>query len=341
MPSHHETSAGQPPMVSPARPLHRLRRSITEQSPPFRHSHHHHHLHRKDRDRGDRPLLPASSPMRASLDFTRSEAADSGLKPGLAGVAEIGDPTTVAASTQQHPSAREETWDQKSKAKAVVAGLRNSIDDLNAFSKSTVSRLDETYASVQEQISTLQNIIITIKELASASQQIDVNFKNESQTLAAEIESQLDPYEQSDDQKRRIRNLEARIHSGRDKVKALSNRVEVVRGRIESWERADKDWQERTRRRLRFLWIITLIIVFVVMSLAVWGQYGPSEMNINKLSELSSGNLDPRPSLLDLVSTKSKNATVMTDEVREELSRQRVQESGGVDNEALRIFDEL
>lgn len=173
------------------------------------------------------------------------------------------------------------------------------------------------------------------------SQEINESFTNESRALVGEIEAQLGIYDQTADQKKRIQDLQARIHAGRDKVEALSKRVDVVRGRIEGWEKADKEWQERTRRRLKATWIIISIVAFALMLLFVGSQYAPSSVDISRPADLASGvqGHGGKPPMESLVENGSKSGSASADEIRVALTRRRGE--GVTEQEALRVFDEL
>ncbi|KAI1756492.1 hypothetical protein F4782DRAFT_482762 [Xylaria castorea] len=340
---HHDPLVVQRAITSPNRPGHQLRRSITEQSPPFRQSRVHQYLHRKDRERDDRLPLPAGPPLRGSLELPRAGP----LTPG--GIADTGmafwtgddvpSANEAGTNSQRLPHNHEITQEQKEKAAAVTASLKKSLVELNAFSNATIARLDETYSSVLQRLGSLHSTIVAMKELATMSQGINERFTGESRALVGEIESQLSIYDQSTDQKKRIQDLQARIHAGRDKVGALSTRVDAVRERIEGWEKADKEWQERTRRRLKATWIIISLGVFVLMCLLVGTQYGPSSTDVNKPAELAHAIQEGKPPMESSSGNNSRSAAAMTDEVREELTRRRG--LGSTQQEALRVFDEL
>lgn len=191
-----------------------------------------------------------------------------------------------------------------------------------------------------------------MKELAQMSQDTKESFTSEVAALVSDIQSQLAVYDQSEEQKQRILDLQARIHAGCDKVETLSKRVDTVRERIEDWERADKEWQERTRKRLKVLWVFISVIAVVLMFVYFGAQYASSSVDINKLGNKSTPVLAPqqqqqtqqqsgRPpmgSLLDNANS-SKSAATLAEEVREELARRRDHEA--VEQEVLRAFDEL
>ncbi|KAI1299101.1 hypothetical protein F5Y03DRAFT_251558 [Xylaria venustula] len=337
--SKHHDHLMQRAITSSNRPNHQLRRSITEQSPPFRQSRVHQYLHRKDRERDDRLAFSAGISGRTSFEIPRTEAAtpaNTGMASGAGD--DIVNASEAGANPQQLLINDEIVQGQKDTAAAATVALRKSLVELNSFSNATIARLDDTYSSLLERIGSLQGTIVAMKELAAMSQEINESFTSESRALVNEIESQLSVYDQSTDQKKSIQDLQARIHAGRDKVQALSKRVDVVRERIEGWEKADKEWQERTRRRLKVLWIIISVIAFVLVILFVGAQY-TSSADINKLAELAPNSQEERPLMGSVARNNSKGAATMNEEVREELTLRRA--DGAFEEEALRVFDEL
>ncbi|KAI1118943.1 hypothetical protein F5Y14DRAFT_398239 [Nemania sp. NC0429] len=336
---HHDLAVVQRTVTSPHRPNHQLRRSITEQSPPFRQSLHQ-YLHRKDRERDDR--LPQSAGPRTpgSLELPRAEvgaATDTSMAFWTGD--ELPNAKETGTNLQQSPHdhiAREQK--QKQKAMAATASLQKSLVELDTFSNATIARLDETYSSVLDRLSSLQSTIVSMKELAAVSQELTESFTSESQTLISDIESQLSAYDQSADQKKRIQDLQARIRAGRDKVQALSKRVDVVRGRVESWEKADKEWQERTRRRLKVIWIFISVLLLILVFLFVGAQYALPSADINKRTEPGPGLQGEKLAMMETPNENksSSAAAAMADEVRQELARRR-----GNEQEVLHVFDEL
>jgi hypothetical protein len=64
-----------------------------------------------------------------------------------------------------------------------------------------------------------------------------------------------------------------------------------VSERIESWERADREWQERTRKRLKAVWVATSVVIFLVLSLFIGSQYVPEGLE-ESTSRIASDGLD-------------------------------------------------
>ncbi|KAK8139736.1 hypothetical protein PG984_000859 [Apiospora sp. TS-2023a] len=354
--------------ASPRRPQHRMSRSITDASAPTkqRHGHQHHHLphlhqRRHPRDRSDRAPQSAAPtlqmPARASLDYPRSE----GVTPYLLSSAEqsrrasmllqgnedIGTLATAAAAVRE-----KQLQVDRERAASRTAGLKKSLTDLNTFSTDTMRRLDDTYYAVLEKLSTLQSTLVAMKELACMSQETNEVFSKDAKDLVTEVEAQLDSFGQFDEQEERIEALKGRILTGRQKVQSLSERMDRVHARVENWEKADRDWQERTRKRLRVVWIITSIMLFVVVGVFLAAQYGPT-MDVPALSEMVSDSIPDAVS--DFVSGNRQGGNVsvpggianttrasdhLEDEVKAALNHTR-DEGSPAEEAVLRAFDEL
>ena len=145
--------------------------------------------------------------------------------------------------------------------------------DLSDFSTVATRRFDETYFAVLEKMSALQNNIAALKDLAVTSHQLYRTFDKESQGLESDIVRQLSAVGQFGGQQSKIDSLQSRIRVGRERIRSLSSRVEAVRVRIESWERADGQWQEKTRKRLRIIWSVMSVILTTLIAVLVGINY--------------------------------------------------------------------
>src|SRR5437016_3208943 len=111
--------------------------------------------------------------------------------------------------------------------------------NLNALSNTTTRRLDNTYYSILEKLSMLQSTISSLKELANMTRALKTDFKAESDEVVSDVSAQLDTFSDFSEQEKRIEALQERIKKGREKIKVLANRVDVVKERVEGWERAE------------------------------------------------------------------------------------------------------
>lgn len=348
-----------PRETPPHRARHQISRSISELSSPIR-LHRHHSNHRaakekekdkeKEKERDGRVSAPQATPMpqgRLSLDGSRSDeltpSPDPSRRTSIFLAADDAQAAMSGATITNGPSTTKVHLEdvlkkERLNAMARESGLKKSLAELEDFSIATTSRLGDSYNSVSEKLAVLKSTMIALKELAGLSRQMNSRFTTEAEELVADINSQLDGFGQFEDQQARIEKLQGRIYEGRDKIKVLSKRVDVVRERIENWERADKEWQERTRKRLKFVWVVTSIMLFIFLLLFLSAQYAPESLeqpvrlannSLNTLRNVTSTNIlwaDPK-----VEGERAENPTNGT-EAAEVLSSS---------TDMLRVFDEL
>ncbi|KAK0103289.1 hypothetical protein ONS95_005321 [Cadophora gregata] len=292
------------PPTSPTRPKHLTTRSITEiNAPPslpriphssgHGHNKHHHphihtHRHREEKRERERERSGEGDGVGGfglgiggsrSEGHTPSESRVASRREslwdgdGAAGGSGIGGGGGIG---RRERVVREgEVKEERERGVLRATELRNALNTLNTHSNTTTRRLDTTYYSVLEKLSTLQNTITSLKELAHLTRGLTEQFSSESQDVVDDVTGQLDGFDGFTDQEDRIKALQDRVASGRSRIKELGARVEVVRERVEGWEVAEGEWQEKTRRRLRVLWVgMSVVVGIVVVVMAV--QYTPA-----------------------------------------------------------------
>ncbi|KAL2271099.1 hypothetical protein VTJ83DRAFT_470 [Remersonia thermophila] len=164
---------------------------------------------------------------------------------------------------------------EQQRAAAQESALRRTLTELETFTATTTKQLDETCYSFLDKLSSLQSTIAALQDLAQRSQQLTAAFQAEASELDADVRAQLDAFGDLADQQRRIEALQRRVRASREVMEGLSERVDVVRKRVEGWERADRAWQEKTRRRLRAFWVVTSIVVFLLVAVLLAARYAP------------------------------------------------------------------
>lgn len=208
---------------------------------------------------------------------------------------------------------------------------------LHSFSTDASRRLDQTYYAVLEKMSALQNTISALSDLAENSREIYRTFEKDSRGLETDITKQLDALGHFDEQQSKVEGLQTRINEGRARVQALSTRVDAVRERVESWERADQSWQERTRRRLKYIWMVVTIVTLVVTALFLAFRYGTSESPLAALDEIVA-------SAADIPGRGRPDGFGATPPVHEELGsplQEPLFSSPVRNDDRLRVLDEL
>ncbi|KAK4042570.1 hypothetical protein C8A01DRAFT_13870 [Parachaetomium inaequale] len=272
----------------PGRPRHQIKRSISEISSPIRlHRHHSHRAARETTERDSRTPAPQSAiPVvqgRRSFEWSRSERVTPNLTPSASRRTSL-----LYASADEAMAAPKAPKDnnvsvsplvkEQLKAAARESGLQRSLAELESFASSTTKQLDDTYYSFLEKLNALQATVAALKELSEHSRQLNSSFGTEADEVVADISAQLDAFGQFKDQQQRIESLQSRIQAGRALIRSLSERVDAVSARVEGWERADREWQEKTRKRLKAVWVVTSVVFFLVLSLFIGSQYAPESL---------------------------------------------------------------
>ncbi|KAM4054875.1 hypothetical protein HRG_005694 [Hirsutella rhossiliensis] len=220
---------------------------------------------------------------------------------------------------------------EQEKASIQAGVLKQSLGHLGTFSTNTTKHLDDTYYAVLEKMSTLQNTVTAMKGLAEGLRDMCDGFDDDSRALESDTVSQLVALGRFEEQEAKISSLQNRVHHGRARIQGLTGRVDVVRERIEGWERADRDWQERTRKRLKIFWSVTSVVAILIVALAVGVKY------TTKLD-------DARPRSLGAGSTIRPwlNALNHSSEDGDgEPGKTMLWKTPEADDERLRVFDEL
>ncbi|KAI5465936.1 hypothetical protein BGZ63DRAFT_400370 [Mariannaea sp. PMI_226] len=274
---------------------HQLKRSITELASPGKLS----RQNRRDRDQrlnDDRPSAPpmTANPFiwsRTSVDMPRSEgitpiiSPDQSRRPSimLQREEDLRPPNLIVAAPLPPPppdygiKKEERLAEEQEKSTSQIEGLKQSLVDLHTFSTTASQRLDDTYYAVLEKMSALQTTVASLKELAETSRNIHNEFERDSKEIENDIAVQINSFGQFEDQQASIESLQSRIYDGRAKIRSLSDRVDVVRRRVEAWDRLDKESQEKTRRRLKAIWICMSIVSMAIILIFFFGShYVPS-----------------------------------------------------------------
>ncbi|KAK4193420.1 hypothetical protein QBC35DRAFT_105572 [Podospora australis] len=288
---------------SSGRPRHQITRSISEFASPIRL--HRQHSNRAIRDNRDTLSPLVQSPLqslrnRPSFEGgSKSEGVSPNISPNASRRTSVlytspddlmpGITTTVSHTSASAPiltttppkksSIAVDPDEEKQKAAARKSGLQRSLVELETLAGTTTRRLDDTYYSVLEKLGALQNTIAGLKELAGLHRELPSSFNKDADEIVEDVGTQLDAFGQFEDQQQLIESLQGRIYTGREAIKSLSERVDVVRARIENWERADREWQERTRKRLKAVWVISSIGFLCLLLIFASAQYGTGSLD--------------------------------------------------------------
>ncbi|KAI9885530.1 MAG: hypothetical protein M1823_002669 [Watsoniomyces obsoletus] len=145
--------------------------------------------------------------------------------------------------------------------------LTNTLSNLSDFSNKTIRTLDERYYSFLETLSKLQGTIVSLQGVSRGTEDLRKQSEVETHDVESETETHLAELKGFNDHRSKIEGLGGKVKAGREKVVDLSTRLEKLRDMVEEWERKEKEWQVKVRRRLRILWILASfgIILFIVL----------------------------------------------------------------------------
>lgn len=158
----------------------------------------------------------------------------------------------------------------------IYSSLRSALSSIGTLATDITRRLDYTYYNLLEKLSALHVTIDSFQELSDSTALLCSDFQRETATLDQEARKQLEDFKGFLPQIQKIDALERRMRAGRERVEALGDRLEAVKGEIDGWERREREWQARISRRLRILWTV-MGTAMVILVLAIVIQNWPSE----------------------------------------------------------------
>ncbi|PBP21602.1 hypothetical protein BUE80_DR007662 [Diplocarpon rosae] len=350
---------------SPTRPKHLSTRPIPDVSAPPSKGHHKHRYphthHRRERDKDkyrdreregkDRRRGKDGEGVNRSEGHTPNESRVVSRRGSLrldglgGGVSVGGGIGWIRRGTERDRRVRDgEIEEERERGFLRASELRSALSSLTSLSNATTRQLDTTYYSVLEKVSALQSTISSLSELASLTRGLTEEFRTETQELVADVSSQVEGFSGFEDQEKKIGELKQRVERGREKIKSLGDRVEVIRHRVEGWEIREKEWQDRTRRRLRALWV-GFVIVLAALGVGVAVQWTPGTRSQSQMKGLGMHGEGVPSGLLGKLpdSGVAREALKNESQRRKREVKERIIEGTKEleDDPRLRVFDEL
>ena len=170
------------------------------------------------------------------------------------------------------------------------------------------------------------------------TKQLNEEFTTESDEVARDVTLQLDVFGGFESQQKRIADLQQRVIAGRNRIKELGGRADVVRERVGGWEKAEEEWQEKTRKRLRILWMLMAVVALVLLGLMGF-QYTPGKGQVGMLKGVNTSGLAEVLPDFERIGNKSASWNKSTIDVFEKLLEKEDQPLE--EDPRLRLFDEL
>lgn len=126
--------------------------------------------------------------------------------------------------------------------------LRTALQTLSDQSMKTSRRLDDTYYSILEKVSTLRQTIGTLQELSGLTRELHRNFETDAQELIDDVRGQFENSNNYDVQQKQVAALEERIRAGKEKADALTARLAEAKQRADARAKMEEQWEASTNR---------------------------------------------------------------------------------------------
>jgi len=113
-------------------------------------------------------------------------------------------------------------------------------------------------------------------------------FESLTKELGNKTHGQLDDFGGFEKQEQEIEGLVTRLEAGRTKAKAVEDRLEGVRGRLEKWEEHERERKKVRRRRWGIFWSVIGFVVALLLSIVIWkGVQGREQEVITFVSDVT------------------------------------------------------
>lgn len=122
------------------------------------------------------------------------------------------------------------------------------MQSLSDQSIRTSRRLDDTYYSILEKVSTLHQTIGTLQELSGLTKELHTNFEADSQDLLDDVKGQYENSDNFDAQHKQVTVLEKRVRAGKEKADALTARLAEAKERVDKRATSEAEWETSTNR---------------------------------------------------------------------------------------------
>jgi DNA repair ATPase RecN len=127
--------------------------------------------------------------------------------------------------------------------------LRTALHKLAEQSLKTSRRLDDTYYSILEKVSSLRQTIGNLQELSGLTKELHETFQSDTKELAEDIHGQFEVFSEFEPQQEQVTALEERIRVGKEKAETLTTRLEEVKNKVDARAKLEAEWEATTSRK--------------------------------------------------------------------------------------------
>ncbi|KAF1359568.1 hypothetical protein EJ07DRAFT_166130 [Lizonia empirigonia] len=241
----------------------------------------------------------------------------------------------------QRPLRPEEMEREAKRVEARERDLRIALQSLSDQSLKTSRRLDDTYYSILEKVSTLRQTIGTLQALSSLTKELHGNFKTDAQELLDDVQGQFENSVSFDSQQRQLAALEERIRAGKEKADTLTSRLATAKERVHARAKSEAQWEASTNRWWQYFGGVLISIISLIVMLVVSHHLRHNHVDMSPKLTLDSG-LEAKILEAPIPDMAKKDILELATSVPViQLRPPATQSSAAVDDQLLRKFDEL
>ncbi|GAB7342377.1 hypothetical protein MBLNU457_g0594t1 [Dothideomycetes sp. NU457] len=166
--------------------------------------------------------------------------------------------------------------------------IQSTLRSLDSAAHDATRRLDDTYYALLERIGTLRSTVSALQKLYTGVEDGRREFESQTKELGEKTRGQLDEFGGFEKQEREIEGLVVRLETGRTKAKAVEERLEGVRSRLEKWDEHEKKRKKVSRRRWGVFWTVVGFVGAVLLTIVIWkGVQGREQEVITFVSDVT------------------------------------------------------
>ena len=165
--------------------------------------------------------------------------------------------------------------------------LRENLQQIHHTGTELTRRLDYGFYNLLEKVGGLASVIHSFQTLATQSRQLVTNLEHETDKTDEHIRARAAKLQEDfNEREKRIVELEERQRAVQMKAKALGDRLERARLRVQKWERTQLEKQQIWGRfwgRVRWCSVLGTLVLFLAVMLAkgfVW-RHGSADTSIS------------------------------------------------------------
>ena len=210
------------------------------------------------------------------------------------------------------------------RAKEAEEEMRQRLDGVTKEGLEITRRLDYTYYNLLERIGCLTDMVAKFQSLGGQVGHLEEKLHRDMRGLGEETSEGIKGLRKAAEGRRqeKVYTLEERMKKGRERARALGERLEVARRQLADFEKREEEWRRRTRRKIKVAWVLSGLLIFLIsVFLGVRAnhasQMGFEDDWMEDIVKAKAGIRSSAPSLLNNTATDRLASSRLEERVRD------------------------